>query len=267
MFHDELELLEIRLHELDDVVDRFLIVESTVTFRGKSKDLVFSQARDRFSSFLGRIDHLVVDDMPADGDAWARESHQRNATANGLAELGSEDIVIISDAHEIPARDAVARLCDVALPAGFIQPVHYGWLDFRAKTPNSHKNWVGTRAMWAGSFTPRIYAISEPTFRRSSNQGDGTSAMWAARVEWRQNWQRIHTKRTTARRSRWSFMTHFEVAKIRSGERTSHMNGLLCHWITTRPTSSRTNSDSKTCCWVDGFPVKASRVPKRASAR
>ncbi|MDM7074162.1 benzoate transporter, partial [Enterobacter asburiae] len=41
LYYDEDMLLEIRLNTLADVVDRFVIVESTHTFTGKKRQLHF----------------------------------------------------------------------------------------------------------------------------------------------------------------------------------------------------------------------------------
>jgi beta-1,4-mannosyl-glycoprotein beta-1,4-N-acetylglucosaminyltransferase len=43
MFCDELDLLEIRLHELADLVDKFVVVEGDLTLSGKPKP-VFDSA-------------------------------------------------------------------------------------------------------------------------------------------------------------------------------------------------------------------------------
>ena len=48
MFFNELDLLEIRLRELYDVVDTFVVVEATVTFSGHPRELVFEANRQRF---------------------------------------------------------------------------------------------------------------------------------------------------------------------------------------------------------------------------
>ena len=48
IFSIELDLLEIRLKELYDVVEKFLILESATTFTGKPKALVFHENRERF---------------------------------------------------------------------------------------------------------------------------------------------------------------------------------------------------------------------------
>ena len=42
MFFNELELLDLRLHELDAVVDRFVLVEGVRTLSGKPKPLYFA---------------------------------------------------------------------------------------------------------------------------------------------------------------------------------------------------------------------------------
>ena len=48
-FFNELEMLEIRLNVLDDVVDRFVLVESTLTFSGRPKPLWYADHRARFA--------------------------------------------------------------------------------------------------------------------------------------------------------------------------------------------------------------------------
>lgn len=51
----ELDLLEIRLNELDSVVDYFLIVESNATFTGLSKEAYFGKNKARFTKFEHKI--------------------------------------------------------------------------------------------------------------------------------------------------------------------------------------------------------------------
>jgi beta-1,4-mannosyl-glycoprotein beta-1,4-N-acetylglucosaminyltransferase len=55
LMSNELDLLEIRMNELDSVVDYFLIVESNATFTGLPKETYFAQNRDRFSKFQHKI--------------------------------------------------------------------------------------------------------------------------------------------------------------------------------------------------------------------
>lgn len=108
-FYNELDLLEIRMKELEEVVDRWVIAEATVTHSGQPKPLYFHQDRTRFDRWAGRIIHLVVDDMPGGNDSWRRERHQRNAIARALRGARPEDGVMVSDADEIPRPAAIGH--------------------------------------------------------------------------------------------------------------------------------------------------------------
>jgi len=55
LMSNELDLLEIRMNELDSVVDYFMIVESNATFTGLPKETYFAQHRERFSKFQHKI--------------------------------------------------------------------------------------------------------------------------------------------------------------------------------------------------------------------
>jgi beta-1,4-mannosyl-glycoprotein beta-1,4-N-acetylglucosaminyltransferase len=55
----ELDLLEIRMHELDWVVDRFFILESNATFTGLPKETHFANNRQRFAQFEKRISYRL----------------------------------------------------------------------------------------------------------------------------------------------------------------------------------------------------------------
>ena len=68
MFFNELDLLEIRLIELSELVDRFVLVEATRTHTGFQKPLYFADNKSRFASFLDRIIHVIVDDLPGEGN-------------------------------------------------------------------------------------------------------------------------------------------------------------------------------------------------------
>lgn len=116
IFFDELDLLEIRLHELSGVVDRFVLAEATRTFSGAPKPLHFEENRERFRAFADRLVHVVVDDMPLAGKSrWDREAYQRNQLARGLADAQPNDLIILSDVDEIPRADAVSTMVATGL--------------------------------------------------------------------------------------------------------------------------------------------------------
>ena len=64
-FFNEFELLEIRLNELNPVVDKFVLVEATKTHQGKEKPLFYNENKDRFEKFKDKIIHVIVD-FPSD---------------------------------------------------------------------------------------------------------------------------------------------------------------------------------------------------------
>lgn len=63
LMSSELDLLEIRMNELDSVVDYFFIVESNATFTGLPKKTYFAENRERFSRFEGKIVYSLCVDL------------------------------------------------------------------------------------------------------------------------------------------------------------------------------------------------------------
>ena len=107
----DLDLLDIRLHELADVVDRFVVVEACLTFTGKRKPLHLYHNRQRFAEFADRLDYVTLHHLPT-GDAWAREAYQRNAILEGLRDAAEDDIVLMGDCDEIPRAASVGQAID-----------------------------------------------------------------------------------------------------------------------------------------------------------
>jgi hypothetical protein len=109
-FYNEIEMLKLRLQYLDPVVDYFIVVESTVTFKGESKKLHFSEHEDEFKPWMHKIRRVIVDDNPTGENPWLREHHQRNCIGRGLDGIGDDEaIVMISDVDEIPNVGAIQR--------------------------------------------------------------------------------------------------------------------------------------------------------------
>ncbi len=107
-FFDELDILELRLEELGEVVDRFVLVEATKTFSNRPKDLCFEKNKSRFEKFRDRIIHVIVNDLPEQPrDSWENEHFQRNAIVRGLKACTPDDILLISDVDEIPRANVV----------------------------------------------------------------------------------------------------------------------------------------------------------------
>jgi beta-1,4-mannosyl-glycoprotein beta-1,4-N-acetylglucosaminyltransferase len=113
IFYNELDLLTYRLNLLNNIVDYFVIVESTHTFIGKEKSLFFNENKHLFENFNNKIIHIIIDDLPYkypnininNNDVWKNEEFQRNAISRGINcidNLSNSDVIIISDLDEIP---------------------------------------------------------------------------------------------------------------------------------------------------------------------
>lgn len=156
-FFNELDLLEIRLHELAGVVDRFVIVEARQTYAGARKPLHFADNRARFSHFADRITHIVVDDAPPGARrGWRFQDHQRDAVLRGLGDAAADDLVLLSDADEIVRADALRAVAarDAAAPEiACFELRHY----------NFYLNWeTGERWLRSGPRAVRRKFLSQP---------------------------------------------------------------------------------------------------------
>lgn len=130
-FFNELDLLDIRLNVLDEVVDQFVLVEATRTFQNRKKPLYFNENKSRFSRFLYKIKHIIVDDMPDSTNTRVLEAYQRNAIERGLSNCRPGDKILLSDLDEIPSPEMVikAKESDGELIA-FRQRLYYYYLNF-----------------------------------------------------------------------------------------------------------------------------------------
>jgi beta-1,4-mannosyl-glycoprotein beta-1,4-N-acetylglucosaminyltransferase len=114
IFYNEFDLLYYRLSILNDIVDYFIIVESTHTFTGIPKQLFYNENKEMYKEFNEKIIHIIVEDFPfkvpnidiSRNQQWQNEFYQRNCIKKGidviLDKLNDNDIILSSDLDEIP---------------------------------------------------------------------------------------------------------------------------------------------------------------------
>ena len=155
-FFNEFEQLRLRIALLEDVVDRFVVMEAHQTHTGKAKPLYLAE-----SGYADLLQHPKVCvgavDLPVGYSHWEREQAQREAIGPALQGLDAvpEDLVLVSDVDEIPTAAAVRRARDVLGAARertilvFEQRMFYFRLNFELvwsrKLP-----WLGTAAALYG---------------------------------------------------------------------------------------------------------------------
>jgi len=162
LFYNELDILDLRLHTLNNSVDKFVIVESTVTFTGNNKKLYFENSKQLFKKYSDKIIHVIVDDTPSnftdlpDGEIynyiknstgwnratepqWGREIFQRECIKRALINCLDDDVIIISDCDEIPKLNSSINTNEVN---ALIQNMFYYHINMLGST-----DWSGSKML------------------------------------------------------------------------------------------------------------------------
>ena len=137
MYFNEKDIVYLRIKELYDAVDYFIINEATKTHQGQDKELSFWKD-DRLQEFKdkiiyspieldGRFDYLMPKFFP-DSRIGAKEHEQRIRLFEQIEglNLDDSDIIMISDCDEIPNKNILKEVLNypvVALNQMFF--VHY----------------------------------------------------------------------------------------------------------------------------------------------
>ena len=188
IFNDEFDLLLTRLEILSPIAERFVLVESAHTFRGKPKPLHFARAKAlceradasplsakdyrlsrRLRPFIDRITHVEIKDMPDLDDpsqeaSWKREAHQRNGMSVGLARCVRDhgSAALMSDVDEIPSPAALDDALKVGAPLPAVLSQRFFYYSLRCE---KRKPWLGPVLATVGS------AIAEGPQRLRDTRG------------------------------------------------------------------------------------------------
>ncbi|KAK7292048.1 hypothetical protein RIF29_07687 [Crotalaria pallida] len=149
IFSNELDMLEIRWHEMYPYVSKFLILESNTTFTGIPKPHFFALNRARFAFAEEKIVHDFFPGRVAvpgsHKDPFMLESRQRAAMNSLLRRAGisSGDILLMSDTDEIPSPHTlkVLQWCDGIPPVMHLELRHYM---YSFEFPVDYSSWRAT---------------------------------------------------------------------------------------------------------------------------
>ena len=109
-FFNELDVLEIRLQEMWNTADYFVIAEANMSHSGKPKEYILLDNWERFKPYADKIRRIQVDDFPETKDSWVREKYQRYSLSKGLHDMQKDDLIITSDLDEIPRAEAIEMI-------------------------------------------------------------------------------------------------------------------------------------------------------------
>lgn len=138
-FNEDL-LLELRLNYLNEIVDKFIIIEANQTFSGIPKKQNFDI--NKFKEFKNKIIYVFLEDFPKSEDPWVLENYQRNYAHDVLKQINAQDddIIILSDLDEIPNIGAVKEYINDPYGVGFFVQKFY---NYYINLQNiSDKDWV-----------------------------------------------------------------------------------------------------------------------------
>ncbi len=140
-FYNECDILKKRIEYLSPVVDKFVVVESTLTHKGNPKELFFDESQFDMS----KIVRVIVEDNPIEENPWTRENHQRNCITRGMNQLSlsDNDVIMVSDVDEIPNRDAVKNVPSV-LQTHPIVSFHMLAFEYTFDFMQTREPWFGT---------------------------------------------------------------------------------------------------------------------------
>ena len=105
-YFNEDHIADLRFNILNEHVDFFVVVESTVNHQGQTRKLHFD--KNKYKKFQSKIVYIEVDDTPDNikkphtGGESLVEQHQRNSIMKGLNKSQDNDLIILSDVDEIP---------------------------------------------------------------------------------------------------------------------------------------------------------------------
>ena len=97
-YFNEEHIADLRFNILNEFVDHFVIVESTVNHQGKDKKLQFDI--NKYQKFKKKIKYIIVDDTPEnikkphEGGESLVEQYQRNSLMKILNKANDEDLIL-----------------------------------------------------------------------------------------------------------------------------------------------------------------------------
>jgi beta-1,4-mannosyl-glycoprotein beta-1,4-N-acetylglucosaminyltransferase len=144
LFFNEWEILELRLEEFYNKVDKFVIVEANESFMGKPKPFNFELKKERYAKFADKIIYVKLEEHFESEDPWPRESWQRNQIMRGLKQASPNDLIIISDVDEFFPGNCLKDIYRETTSTPVIGFVHRMYRWFLNRTTNEW--WAGAAA-------------------------------------------------------------------------------------------------------------------------
>jgi len=201
LFDHELDMLNLRLHEMGEHVDKFVLIESRQSHTGKEKELYFQKHRNLFKKFLNKIEHIIVDlpdevlyepyppgENEEDRLNKFRENYNRNCIKDALEKIKPEDddIIIISDVDEVWDDDILYRLKNNQVQFDTFKTILQRWQYWNFRWDFENMTWPGPAfCRWSYLKTTTPQKIRNLRYENETHLNDvnGWHMSWFGSVE------------------------------------------------------------------------------------
>jgi beta-1,4-mannosyl-glycoprotein beta-1,4-N-acetylglucosaminyltransferase len=178
-FFNEIDVLRLRLETLWDVVDEFIIVESTFTHAGNRKPLFYHE--EDFREFSSKIRYVVIDPDPTDlADHWCNENRQRNGIAQGLGHAHADDWLLVSDVDEIPDPKSIRSYTPSKFFRGVFEQQYYAYFLNNCSVDRGGDPipWLGTKVTTVGYLRGYFGSVQEVRIFKSKGPWRAFKRKW-----------------------------------------------------------------------------------------
>jgi beta-1,4-mannosyl-glycoprotein beta-1,4-N-acetylglucosaminyltransferase len=163
LYSGEDNMLLFRLHELNECVDIFNIVEGRYSFQGNKKDIVFDI--NKFIKFKDKIRYSIYEELPQ-RNPGVNINNLRIFLSSKVYEfnLNDNDIIMLSDVDEIPDTDILTKIRTEKLEEfTFFQNFYY----YNIKT-RCYFKWKGTALVTFEDFKNKYRDFSNLREKKNS---------------------------------------------------------------------------------------------------
>jgi beta-1,4-mannosyl-glycoprotein beta-1,4-N-acetylglucosaminyltransferase len=152
IYHDyENDLMDLRLHELQDVVEKFIIIEYPMGLNFKPRKMYFNDEKDRFKFFENKIKHVIdTINYPATsgiGLMWLRRFSP--VLMEALKEFDDDDFLITCDSDVLIRKTAFNNI-DLSRQSSFRMNWYMYWYNYLA--PDTCFAWTVSAPLWIVRF-------------------------------------------------------------------------------------------------------------------
>ena len=143
IFNDEKLLLDLRFNILNNIVDFFVVCESSYDHHGRKKKANFSI--EHYSKFKNKIIYFLNTKKPPSENPWENQAFQRNLIVDLLHFASDDDFIIYSDVDEIPNPEKIKYFINYSKKKFGIFLQKYFYYKLNLLSLNNNNKWEGSK--------------------------------------------------------------------------------------------------------------------------